>query len=420
MQERIASLFGLALAVGLPLFALRAAAADKPGCADPTWAKQRLPGFEISDCGHKDWSPYEAETTDGTQHLEGLVDSVTYTLTDEKKDPTNDQARDHFVAEAMKAGAKLRSTPHEGFFATLSGKGPKGELWYFYTHGSGNDESTGSFTLTTVQPAPLKQEVVARATLSDWESPGGPCKNPPWLVKQFPYFKLDSCESRDFDQVTVELPEGQKVLAGHVYSVVYALTDEKKDPVAAAVFENYVRALEAIGAKLVSKRDEKFQAYLTRHTPKGDLWYLYRHASGNDDSTTSYELTYVAPAAELPKACTMRVYGVNFDFNKATLRPDSEPVLQQVLALFKDNPSFKAEIGGHTDDVGEKAYNQQLSKQRAEAVKAWLTAHGIDAARLTTAGYGDTQPVVPNSSDQNRARNRRVELKRVGCKAPSH
>jgi outer membrane protein OmpA-like peptidoglycan-associated protein len=72
--------------------------------------------------------------------------------------------------------------------------------------------------------------------------------------------------------------------------------------------------------------------------------------------------------------------------------------------------------GGHTDDIGDKAYNHKLSGERAGAVKAWLVAHGFAAARLTTAGHGDTRPLVPNSTDQTHARNRRVELKRVGCK----
>ena len=119
--------------------------------------------------------------------------------------------------------------------------------------------------------------------------------------------------------------------------------------------------------------------------------------------------------AALDKGCKVAVYGINFDFNKATLRPDSMPVLQQVLALFKDDPGLKLEIGGHTDDVGGKDYNQKLSEQRAAAVQAWLIANGVDALRLSSRGYGENQPLVPNDSDTNRARNRRVELKKPGC-----
>ena len=116
----------------------------------------------------------------------------------------------------------------------------------------------------------------------------------------------------------------------------------------------------------------------------------------------------------LDKNCKVALYGINFDFNKATIRPDSEPVLNQVAAVLKSQP-VSVEIGGHTDNVGTPAYNAKLSQDRADAVKSWLVGHGIPASRLTTRGYGETVPVVPNNSDANRARNRRVELKKGGC-----
>ena len=121
--------------------------------------------------------------------------------------------------------------------------------------------------------------------------------------------------------------------------------------------------------------------------------------------------------AALARNCKVAVYGLNFDFNKATLRHDAAPVLEQVLNLLKEQSGLKLEIGGHTDNVGGTAYNEKLSDRRAATVKQWLISHGIETSRLTTHGYGQSQPLVPNDSDAHRARNRRVELKKPDCKS---
>jgi outer membrane protein OmpA-like peptidoglycan-associated protein len=116
-----------------------------------------------------------------------------------------------------------------------------------------------------------------------------------------------------------------------------------------------------------------------------------------------------------PKACTLEVYGVNFDFNKAVLRQDSAPMLRQIKALFTSTPAFSAEVSGHTDNIGAPAYNLRLSDARAAAVKTWLVQQGVAPARVTSRGYGDTRPLAPNTTDANRFKNRRVELRRANC-----
>jgi outer membrane protein OmpA-like peptidoglycan-associated protein len=117
----------------------------------------------------------------------------------------------------------------------------------------------------------------------------------------------------------------------------------------------------------------------------------------------------------IESGCKTELYGINFDFDKASLRPDAEPVLQQALAVLEAEPEVAVEIGGNTDNIGKPDYNLALSQRRAETVVQWLAAHGIAGDRLSAKGYGDTNPFVPNDSDADRARNRRVELKRAGC-----
>ena len=117
-------------------------------------------------------------------------------------------------------------------------------------------------------------------------------------------------------------------------------------------------------------------------------------------------------ADTLAKEGRVAVYGINFDFDAATLRPESTVVLEQVAGLLRDDPALRITIEGHTDDVGGAAYNDALSGKRANSVKDWLVAAGIDRARLEAVGKGAGSPVATNGNDVGRAQNRRVELAR--------
>jgi outer membrane protein OmpA-like peptidoglycan-associated protein len=102
--------------------------------------------------------------------------------------------------------------------------------------------------------------------------------------------------------------------------------------------------------------------------------------------------------------------GINFDYNKATIKPESMGELNRIVTMMNQHPELKFEIGGHTDADGDAAYNLKLSQQRADAVKAQLISMGIDASKLTSKGYGKTKPIADNSTDEGKANNRRVEF----------
>ena len=536
-----------------------ASAADKPGCRPPAWATARLPGYEIADCTDRVWQALTVDTREGTRGIEGRTTTVEFHLSDDPKNASNGAARGFFAAAGQRAGGQLVSDPNEGWSAVLTARTQQGEAWWIYTHGSGNEAETGSFTLTTLQIVPFPQEVQVRADAPRLDITGTDCRPPPWLSRQFPYYRFDGCRISDYDRVTLDLPGGAQTIAGLVVHADYRLTDDAKDQTAAYIWRNYADALRGSGAKLVSDPERRMDAALTRETANGPVWMLYQHGDGNDDSTRSYRLTTIEPGpmpqeiqaratdtalethtntcadppwltrqfpyfergtcahedfgtleldlpdgkktlaghilrtsygvsdsrrdparffvrdnfvnalrligatlvsdpedlklvvmtrpipqgemtyiyqqtagtdqaahgyelvtvqqgGPAPKSCVLEVYGINFDFDRATLRPDSEPVLNQVKALFAADSAYAAEIGGHTDNVGTRAYNTKLSADRAAAVKAWLAGQGVAAGRMTTAGYADTKPLVPNTTDENRFRNRRVELRRVNCK----
>ena len=107
------------------------------------------------------------------------------------------------------------------------------------------------------------------------------------------------------------------------------------------------------------------------------------------------------------------VYDIFFTFNSDQIRDESEPRLKEIADILQKHPDWKLSVGGHTDSVGGAAYNQDLSKRRAAAVKdALVKRYKVDAARLTTAGYGASQPKDMNDTLEGRAHNRRVELTR--------
>lgn len=102
--------------------------------------------------------------------------------------------------------------------------------------------------------------------------------------------------------------------------------------------------------------------------------------------------------------------GIQFETGKATIKPVSFTILNQVANVLNENPSYLIEVQGHTDNVGKVEMNKTLSENRANAVRNYIIAKGVDEKRITANGYGDTKPVVPNTSAKNKAKNRRVEF----------
>lgn len=128
----------------------------------------------------------------------------------------------------------------------------------------------------------------------------------------------------------------------------------------------------------------------------------------NKDMTTAQDF------ALLKKGAKITLRGINFDTGKATIRPDSYPILDEAVKLLTDNPRVRVEVQGHTDSVGSEKYNQGLSERRAQSVLNYLTQKGIEPARLVSRGYGESMPIAPNTTKEGRARNRRIDFLILG------
>ncbi|MDD3634493.1 MAG: OmpA family protein [Bacteroidales bacterium] len=121
--------------------------------------------------------------------------------------------------------------------------------------------------------------------------------------------------------------------------------------------------------------------------------------------------TLTAELVPLKEQTSIRLNNINFGTNSAELSSESFPELDRVITLLKDNPNIVIEIAAHTDNVGNAGYNLLLSEKRAQAVVRYLLDFEVPSERIVAKGYGLTKPMVPNTSDENRALNRRVEFK---------
>jgi outer membrane protein OmpA-like peptidoglycan-associated protein/tetratricopeptide (TPR) repeat protein len=154
--------------------------------------------------------------------------------------------------------------------------------------------------------------------------------------------------------------------------------------------------------------------------PSGKNYGLSVKANGFLFHSENFDLPDTAQYQEIEKEIVLKKMEVGskivlrnifFDFNKSTLRPESNSELENLLTLLNENPKLNIEISGHTDNVGSAAYNKKLGESRAQAVVTYLVSKGIAKARLTFAGYGFDQPIAPNDTEEGRQLNRRTEFK---------
>ncbi|MBC7450207.1 MAG: PD40 domain-containing protein [Cytophagales bacterium] len=154
---------------------------------------------------------------------------------------------------------------------------------------------------------------------------------------------------------------------------------------------------------------QKGRKYDVSVTTKG---YSFQSEVYDLEQTVSYQTVKKDIALEpLKLNASFRLNNLFFEFDSSSLTKESELELNRVIELMNTNPAMTVEISAHTDDLGSDSYNQKLSQMRAESVVKYLMANDIKASRLVAKGYGEASPSIANGTDENRARNRRVEFK---------
>ena len=140
--------------------------------------------------------------------------------------------------------------------------------------------------------------------------------------------------------------------------------------------------------------------------------YLFHSENFDIPNTAAYqEVVKDVALKNIAVGSKIILKNIFFDFDKATLRPESTNELERLTKLLNDVPTLKIEISGHTDSKGADAYNKTLSNNRAKAVVDYLIGKGIAADRLTSIGYGEEQPIATNDTEEGRQLNRRTEFK---------
>ena len=251
------------------------------------------------------------------------------------------------------------------------------------------------------------------------DKPG--CTDHPLFPTRMPGYTIANCKVEEFGRYEFFTPKPPRMAVEGKYTfLTYRVTDPAQQPSAVAVVRNYEAALRRVGATAV-QTDTKGSWWVNGKVTKDgrEVWADAEKGNGliwlRVVEVQPMQQHVVADAAalgsDLRSSGHVAVYGINFDTNRAEVKPDSKPALEQVAALLRQDAALKLMVVGHTDTVGSLDANLALSRARAEAVvKVLVSEHGIAAARLHGYGVGPLAPVATNSTDEGRARNRRVEL----------
>lgn len=242
-----------------------------------------------------------------------------------------------------------------------------------------------------------------------------------------PSYKIDDASDQEFADYRFYNGKDCTTIEGKKYFRAYSLKENAKQASELQISRNYSNSIKSMGGTIIFEgqcsgadcAENCGGRMMVGKVIKGsnELWIeVAPFNDGNDYYLTvvmkeamKQDVTASSMLDALNRDGHIALY-INFDTGKSTIKPESKPIIEQIVQMMKANPSLKISVEGHTDNVGNPKSNKTLSDDRAKSVVSAIVAQGVDSKRLSALGHGQEKPIADNKTEEGRAKNRRVEL----------
>jgi outer membrane protein OmpA-like peptidoglycan-associated protein len=250
-------------------------------------------------------------------------------------------------------------------------------------------------------------------------------KDTPWF-SGMPNFYIYAAEDVEFGSYNFFNGKNCTTVEGKKLKRTYSLKEDAQKSSVIQIMRNYSNAIKSMGGTVIYEgmpqnaecaENNGINMVVGKAVKDGNELWVEAVTLGGDDFYLTIVLKELmkqdVTASNMFEALNrdghIALY-INFDTGKSVVKPESQPIIEQIVQMLKSNPDLKIGVEGHTDNVGTPASNKTLSEARAKSVVSSIVAQGITAERLSPAGYGQDKPIGDNNTEEGRAKNRRVEL----------